>query len=151
MYPGQLKAEKFIIQSCYLLYYVRKRSWEVTWKEEQWAQILRANGEEERKVQLFQFLEETQVVQWTEVSFLPESVSKIAIVKGVILFCENQTQGLTLFYALSDYDKLSPTSICVLKRGAWYKTQVVANSGIHEIMKNIDQQLSRSAFLTAHN
>ena len=26
------------------------------------AQILRANGEEERKVQLFQFLEETQVV-----------------------------------------------------------------------------------------
>ena len=32
------------------------------WGEEQWAQILRANGEEERKVQLFQFLEETQVV-----------------------------------------------------------------------------------------
>ena len=62
MYPGQLKAEEFIIQSRYLLYYIRKRGCEVTWKEEQWAQILRALGEEERKVQLLQFLEETHMV-----------------------------------------------------------------------------------------
>ena len=54
-------------------------------------------------------------------------------------------KGLRFPCPLSLWLKLIPMSICILKRGAWCKTQGVANSGIHEIMKYIDQQLSRSA------
>ena len=53
-------------------------------------------GDEERKVQMFQFLEETQVVQWTEVSFPLNQYPKLLFVKGVFLYYEGQTQGLTL-------------------------------------------------------
>ena len=60
-------------------------------------------------------------------------------------------KGIPFPCPLSLLLKLTPMSICILKIEAWCKTQGVANSGIHEIMKYTDQQLSRSAFLTGHN
>ena len=76
---------------------------------------------------------------------------KLLFVKEVFLYYEGQTQGLTLSMPSLTMTEVDSQVICILKRGAWCKTQGVANSGIREIMKYFDQQLSRSAFLTGHN
>ena len=76
---------------------------------------------------------------------------KLLFVKGVFLYYEGQTQGLTLSMPSLTMTEVDSQVICILKRGAWCKTQGVANSGIREIMKYFDQQLSRSAFSTGHN